>query len=182
MGSGAQSYAGQNLARTMAKKKLSRDQKRKQKKKQHARPQEVDPNLRLIKRMRAEGFDQPIIRNPPGQVKMSEVLRQFVEPYWHIPDDEEALCKLLTVALVAWNTALLPEAERADNLKKIAAALPAETHDDFYAIVGEMIERKEKYFAQYDRMIINYELVDQGDDYHISVMSWLPGQESASEA
>ena len=107
---------------------------------------------------------------------MSEVLRQFVEPYWHIPDDEEATRKLLATALVAWNTALQPEAERADYLKVIAAALPEDTHEDFYAIVAEMIERKEKYFAQYDRMIIDYELVDRGRDYHISVISIIPGQ------
>jgi len=44
---------------------------------------------------------------------MSEVLRQFVDPCWHIPDDEESMRKLITTALVAWNAALLPEAERA---------------------------------------------------------------------
>jgi hypothetical protein len=162
----------------MAKKKLSRDQRRKQIKQKRVRPQRLDPGQRLIKRMRSSGFEQRIVRNPPGQVKMSEVLRQFVEPYWHIPDDEEAIRKLLTTALVAWNTALLPEAERAENLQKFATALPEETHEDFYVIVGEMIERKEKYFAQYDRMILDYELVDRGDDYHISVISWLPDQES----
>ncbi len=166
----------------MAKKKLSPDQKRKQKKQRRARRRQRDPGKRLSKRVRQLGFEQKIVRNPPGQVKMSEVLRQFVEPYWHIPDDEEAMRKLLTTALVAWNTALLPETERADHLAKIAEALPEETHEDFYAIVGEMIERKEKQFAQYDRPIIDYELVDRGDEYHISVISFVPDQESGGTA
>jgi hypothetical protein len=49
--------------------------------------------------------------------------------------------------------------------------------DDFYAIVGEMIERKNRYFAGYTRHILDYELTDTGDDYHISVISTLtPGQ------
>jgi len=49
-------------------------------------------------------------------------------------------------------------------------ALPEETHEDFYAIVGEMIERKEKHFAQCDRTIVDYELVDHGHDYHLTVI------------
>ena len=49
--------------------------------------------------------------------------------------------------------------------------------DDFYAIVGEMIERKNRYFAGHTRHILDYELTDTGDDYHISVISTLtPGQ------
>ncbi len=104
--------------------------------------------------MRREGVEAKIVRNPRGMPKMSEVLRQFLDPYWFIPDDEESMRKLITTALVAWNTALLPEAERPDQLTKIAEALPEETHEDFYAIVGEMIARKEKYFAKYDRTIV----------------------------
>lgn len=108
---------------------------------------------------------------------MSEVLREFVEPYWHIPDDEQGMRKLLSTALVAWNAALLPESERSEHLAKMAEVLPEETHADFYAIVSEMIERKEEYFTQYNRTIIDYELTDRGDDYHISVMSLMPGEE-----
>jgi hypothetical protein len=162
----------------MAKKKLSRDQKRKQKKQRRLVRQPPHPTSRLVRRIREHGFEQEIISNPPGQIKMSEVLRDFLAPYWHIPEDEEAMRKLITTALVAWNAALLPEAERADHLAAMAKALPDETHADFYAIVNEMIERKEKHFAQFDRTIVDYELVDRGDDYHISVMSWLPGEKA----
>jgi hypothetical protein len=167
----------------MAKQKLSRDQKRKQKKQQRAkRSQPAGPSQGMIRRIRGYGFDQEIARASPGQVKMSEVLRDFVAPYWRIPNDEEAMRKLITTALVAWNAALLPEAKRAEHLAAIAKALPEETHADFYAIVGEMIERKEKYFAHYDRTIIDFELDDRGNDYHISVMSLIPGPESGDTA
>jgi hypothetical protein len=171
-------WKADRLELIVAKKKLSRDQKRKQKKQRRVKPQQpADPGKRLIRRVRQHGFEQKVVRNPPGQVKMSEVLREFVAPYWHIPDSEEAMRKLITTALVAWNAALLPEAERAENLQEIATALPEETHEDFYAIVAEMIERKDKHFAQYDRTIVDYELVDRGDDYHVSVMSFVPGEE-----
>lgn len=166
----------------MAKKKLSHDQKRKQKKQRRIkRRQPVDANQRLIRRARRHGFKQKIVRNPAGGVKMSEVLRQFIAPYWHIPGDEESMHRLITTALIAWNTALLSEAERADDLPDIAKALPEETHSDFYAIVGEMIERKEKYFAGYDRTIVDYELVDRGNDYHLSVISLMKEEKDDDE-
>lgn len=168
----------------MAKKKLSRDQKRQQKKQKQARhrQQQADPEQRIMNRLEKVGLGgHRVIRNPPGEVKMSEVLRQFVEPYWHIPDTEEAMHRLLTTALVAWNTALQPEEERANSLEQIAVALPEEAREDFYGVVAEMIERKNRYFAQYDRTILDYELVDRGDDYHITVMSWIPSPETGEE-
>jgi hypothetical protein len=66
----------------MAKKKQSRDQKRKQKKQQQRkRSQPIDPGQQMIRRIRQHGFEQKVVRNLPGQVKMSEVLREFVAPY-----------------------------------------------------------------------------------------------------
>ena len=43
---------------------------------------------------------------------MSEVLREFVEPYLEFADTEEATRKLLTVAMVAWNASFLTEEEQ----------------------------------------------------------------------
>jgi hypothetical protein len=125
--------------------------------------------------MQQYGFGQKVIQNPPGEEKMSEVLREFLDPYWDIPDNEEAMRKLITTAIVAWNTTLLPEAERAESLSKMVGALPEEARTDFYAIVDEMMARKEKHFARYTRLIVDYELVDRGNDYHLSVMSFVPG-------
>lgn len=168
----------------MAKKKLSRDQKRKQKKQKQVRRQQalLDPGQRIMNRLEKAGLGpHKVMRNPPGMVKMSEVLRDFLEPYWHIPDTEEAMRKLITTALVAWNTALLPQEEHAGRLEEVATALPEEVRADFYAIVEEMIERKNKYFAEYDRLIMDYELVDRGNNYHITVMSWMPAGEMDKE-
>jgi hypothetical protein len=45
--------------------------------------------------------------------KMSEVLEQFVEPYWEeLPDTADDFRKILTIGVAAWNAALLPEDEQ----------------------------------------------------------------------
>ena len=76
----------------------------------------------------------------------------------------------------------MPPAEQAGALDQVATALSEEAREDFYAIVREMIERKNKHFAEYDRLILDYELVDRGNDFHITVVSRMPlGDEDGTE-
>ena len=129
----------------------------------------------MIRRLQEAGWGgHEFVYAPEQAEKMSEVLRDFIEPYIEFADTPEAMRRLITVALVAWNTALLPEAEQAESLKQVSKALPADAVDDFYAIVGEMIERKNAFFADYTRHMLDYELTDTGDSYRISVISTLP--------
>jgi len=162
----------------MAKKKLSRNQKRKQKKRKRALKPRAGLGQSWTNQMRRKGITTKLVRDPAGEVKMSAVLRQFVDPYWHIPDDQTSMNRLLATALVAWNTALQPEEKRSELLAQVAATLPSdtETQEDFYAIVAEMMARKEQHFAQYDRVILDYELIDQGDNYHLSVIATISKQ------
>jgi hypothetical protein len=162
----------------MVKKKVSRDQKRKRKKRkprQRSQPGGLPARYnKMIQRLQESGLgDSKVVYAPQQAEKMSEVLLDFIEPYKEFADTTEAMHRLIATALVAWNTALWPEAEQAEHLEQISKALPADTVDDFYAIVGAMIERKNRFFAEYTRLILDYELTDTGDSYHVSVISTL---------
>lgn len=125
-------------------------------------------------RLEKAGFgDKELRRGPSGQEKMSDVLWAFIEPYRDYAATEEALRKLLTTALIAWTAALQPEDEREASIARMAEGLPADKtlRAEFREIVHEMIERKLKYFAKYDRPIVDYELADTGTNYHLSVVS-----------
>ncbi len=166
----------------MAVKRLSRDQKRKQKKQKRAQRQKQatfsDQYKPMLRRLQEAGFgDQRIIYNPPGYDKMSAVLLDFIRPYYEFAPTTEAMHKLITTALVAWNTALLPKNEQETSLKEIGQTLPEEVQEDFYAIVREMIERKNRYFAQYQRQILDYQLTETEDQYHVSVISTVGPEE-----
>jgi hypothetical protein len=104
-------------------------------------------------------------------VKISEVLKEFVAPYREFADTEEAFRKLLATAVAAWNTALFPAEEREAHVEKVLDALPEEVRADGRAIISELMERKERYFSEYRRMIIDYEVTDMGEDYHLVVIS-----------
>jgi hypothetical protein len=90
--------------------------------------------------------------------------------------------KLLAIAIAAWNVALFPGGERAQRLRELSTTLPAEARTDFLALIREMIARKERYFAQYTRYILNYELTEQRESYHLDVLSTLPPPRQAELA
>jgi hypothetical protein len=104
-------------------------------------------------------------------VKMSEVLKAFVAPYRHLVETEEAFQRLLAIAVTAWNIALWPVQEREAHIREILEALPQDTWEDAKEIIDELIERKEEHFSEYRRMIIDYEVTDVGQDYHLTVIS-----------
>jgi len=152
----------------MSKKKGKRKQGRSARQQSYAR---------LKRRVRQGPLgDQKIIVEPKGQVKMSEVLEDFVEPYRdEIDDTLEVQRKLLSVAVLAWNAALLPEKERRemvdDVVKTVLKKASAEEKQDFWDMVGEMIERKLAHFSGYKRTIIDFDLVDTGRGFHLTVIS-----------
>ncbi|MHC4619377.1 MAG: hypothetical protein ACYTEQ_16650 [Planctomycetota bacterium] len=104
-------------------------------------------------------------------VKMSEVLKAFVAPFRNLAETEEALQRLLATAIAAWNIALFPAKEREAHIQKVLEVLPQDVRADGRMIIGDLIERKEEHFSEYKRMIIDYEVTDTGQDYHLIVIS-----------
>jgi hypothetical protein len=106
---------------------------------------------------------------------MSAVLGDFIEPYVEHTDSEESYRKLVTLAIMAWNASLLPETEPQEMIKKVFdEGIPTGTKElkkELSDIVNQLIVRKKAYFSQYKRYIIDFEVVDLGDQYHLSVAS-----------
>ena len=161
-----------------AKKKLSRDQKRTLKKAKRTPPprgaRTLLPSPSLLQPLHDAGWDNyTVLHNLPQTAKMSEVLWEFLAPYTPLAPDREAMEKLLAMAIVAWNVTLFPGGERAQRLRELSTTLPAEARTDFLALIREMIARKERYFAQNTRYILNYELTEGRESYHLNVLSTL---------
>jgi len=112
-----------------------------------------------------------IVVQPSGETKMSEVLLEFVEPYSQYWKTKEELNKLLGVAVIAWNAALLPGNERKEIIENAVKVAPPEIRQDMKAIVEEMIQRKETHFAHNKRMIMNYQVTMTKEGPHVTVLS-----------
>jgi len=129
---------------------------------------------RLRKKLRRSSSLPPeavIVYDPPGAAKMSEVLEEFVKPYWELATTEDAMRKLLTVACVAWNAALLPPTEREKMIRESEKTLPAGMRQDYRAILDPLIERKEEQFAENTRAILSFELTMRPTGPYLEVMS-----------
>jgi hypothetical protein len=78
---------------------------------------------------------------------------------------------LLTTAIVAWNVMLFPEKDRSSKLDELLVILPENAREDGRQIIEELMVRKERFFSQHKRMIVDYEVSDIGSKRHLSVMS-----------
>src|SRR5215471_10620019 len=134
-----------------AKKKLSRDQKRALKKAKRTPPprgaRALLPSPHLLQPLHNAGWDNyTVLHHLPQTEKMSEVLWEFLAPYMPLAPDREAVEKLLTMAIAAWNVTLFPVGERAQRVHELSTTLPAEARTDFLVLIQEMMTRKEQYF------------------------------------
>lgn len=116
-----------------------------------------------------------MVTNPKGEVKMSEVLEAFVEPYLDFIQSSSEREKLFNIAVIAWNLAIMPEKERPsmiDELIKVGLneADPL-AQQDTREIIDELIARKLKFFAKHKRFIVDFQLQDTGNEFHLSVAS-----------
>jgi hypothetical protein len=79
------------------------------------------------------------------------------------------------LAIIAWNAALLEETERQSLITQSTEAILATAGEkwkkDLQDIVAMFIERKQRYFANNRRYILNYHLSETKPGYHLAVIS-----------
>ena len=150
--------------------------------KKKGRRKPSNPLVAFKQTMRKDGLmeNQKVVFNPEGEVKMSEVLTEFIKPYMKRVNTVDEHRKLLVIAVLAWNAAILPEEKRQEMVNALLANLQMPDDKDFRSIIEMMIERKMKHFAEIRRLIVNFELTDLGQRTHLSVASTLDPDEEAA--
>jgi hypothetical protein len=110
--------------------------------------------------------------SPPGMEKMSEVLGRFIEPYLEIVGKDN-IKKLVDMAVMAWNAALLPASERRDFMHELIAQTSPEDAGPVRAFMEELIQSKLTHFADNKRIIMSYEVVLNAHNFSLNVASTL---------
>lgn len=115
-----------------------------------------------------------LVVNPPGEIKMSEVLMELIQPEWNTCANEDAMHKLLTLGIAAWNAALLRLEKREAFVDELATTLPADLRSTFRSVIEPLILRKEELFPHIKRPIFSYELTWLNPhEPHVTVLSGL---------
>ena len=161
----------------MAKKSNTLNELRRLQRKKRQRRQ--DPLKSLGKKLEQNPLPIKLVDAPPGTAKMSKLLEDFIEPYLHMIETEEAMQKLVALGVVAWNIALDPESEHRQRIDKVFTDKVFEEEPEMKAIGEEilckLIERKKKHFSECKQTILEYELLDRGNGgYALSVASTYP--------
>ena len=116
-----------------------------------------------------------LVHNMPGQIKMSEVMQEFIAPYRDLARDESEVRHLLMLALVAWNASMIPERmQNSEPVRRLIEGIAAVPGGPFAAaaeVVAALTQRKLDHFAAIHRKILSFDFVDRGDDFNLSIVS-----------
>ena len=108
-----------------------------------------------------------------GLEKMSEVLVEFARPYGRLPTSEAGYQMLYTLAALAWNAALFPPSEREQKLAELFQKAGEDLPNESRLIIRDLIDRKERYFAEYTRTITNCQVRMEPEGVRVFVESTL---------
>lgn len=121
-----------------------------------------------------------IVKNPQGEIKMSEVLEEFVEPYLLEAIGLNKRKMLFEIAIIAWNLAIMSEEQRKSALEELIGDILKNqktiAKQDLNSILNEMVSRKLQLFPTNRRYIVDFQLEDIGNQFHLSVASTLAPQ------
>ncbi len=132
--------------------------------------------LRRLKRKGAGRYAVEPLRAPSGlgAGKLSAVIMDFARPLIENVDDDQ-FETAITLAILCWNVALLPEDDQGRELgvlrTKMAKDKPAWWVRDLETWTRWLVDRKKKLFGHDRRMVVNYTITDEGDDFHLYVAS-----------
>lgn len=131
----------------------------------------------LEQELQAKGMIQGdnIIATPPGAEKMSAVIIEFMAPYAEVATSLAKYKQLVELAVVAWNTALMPKKEREillnERMKNAFRPYDEDRYKEFRSIVMDLIRRKQRYFAENKRLIISFRVSETKDQFHLAIAS-----------
>lgn len=155
------------------KKKKEEAKLRKEKKRREKRIEAS--KLKLAERFKEENPhpDAKIIIEPPDQVKMSEVIMDFVRPFLEGAPNRQARENMILVTITAWNLCLLPKKEQ----KKVLAKFQTEEsmNDEGINVIKAMLKAisayKKEFYPDVNRFILDYEFTESRNDMHLNVVS-----------
>ncbi|MEW6137840.1 MAG: hypothetical protein AB1733_06345 [Thermodesulfobacteriota bacterium] len=125
----------------------------------------IKSRLKKQERFRKSKF----VGNRSGDEKMSEVVMRFVDPYIADLKTEIQWKVLMALALIAWNASLLPLDERKAMIDEHVAKGNIFRPEEAKRAIRELIERKDKFFSDYDQVLVSYDLTMTCKGPHLTV-------------
>jgi hypothetical protein len=172
-------YAKEEEAMASKKDKQARRLARKRKAQKSRVQQHSQPvgQQDLFKRIQSsEYFKNTQVVQSTGELeKMSDVIHHFAEPLQDENGDVPA--NMIRFAILVWNALLLPKDKQEEAFRDIIKALPGNergVREGALLAIGMLLKRKERYFSDNKRVIIDYEITETEDMLNLNVVSTVP--------
>ncbi len=116
-----------------------------------------------------------IVDSPEGVAKMSDMIEVILGSYIDEPESTNAFTNLIGLAVMAWNTTLLPADKQDESLDHLKNLFPqAEDLEMAKEMVAILMKRKLEIFPEVNRIIVDFSVVPDGDGWDIEIASTLP--------
>lgn len=134
--------------------------------------------FKLKRRLQESGLsdnaEAMAIAQPGAGPKLSAALLEFVAPYRHTAKNAEAFGKLITLAIVAWNAAIMAGADGQKMVDTALAVIGKEAGEEARKVaaglLAELMRRKLSHFAGDKRFIVDYQVTETRNAYHLAVV------------
>ena len=106
---------------------------------------------------------------------MSDVIHRFAEPLRDENGDIPA--NMLRFAILVWNASLLSKDKQEEAFRDIMKASSRKERgirEGALLAIAMLLERKEKYFSDNKRVIIDYDITETEDMLNLNVVSTVP--------
>ena len=143
---------------------------------QHSQPSSLEA---LFKRVQSSDYfkNTKLIQDADGLEKMSDIIHRFAEPLQDENGDISA--NMIHFAILVWNASLLSKDKQEKVFRDIIKALPRKergVREGILLAIGMLLERKEKYFSDNKRVIIDYDITETEGMLNLNVVSTVPNE------
>jgi len=166
------------MAKKKNKTKIPRSMRKKFQEYKRAKKAINDSQERLLlkAKQRANNPELEVLQASPKIEKMSEIIIDFAQPLLDVAENTQSQKQAITTAILGWNLALFPKEEQPDQLNEIKKMLNPSTNSDQLAneaseILNFLVSRKDSLYPEINRMIVDYELIDTPQGFHLNVVS-----------
>lgn len=117
-------------------------------------------------------------------IKMSEVILEFADEFLQKMHTKNQKKRVLDLACLAWNigvfsekTGQLPDLDEVINMMGVNDNEKNEKIEAFKYILSVLANKKLTEYSSIDRIIVNYKISDDGEDFRIDIMSMVSQKE-----
>ncbi len=109
-----------------------------------------------------------VVRDMPGQEKMSAIILDLAKPLLEESDEFDWKLAALDLTVIAWNLSLAPEAEQERLQREFPQMFGDPKARDIFDF---LLERKAELYPDNQRVIVDYEIRPKGSGHALRIIS-----------